>query len=143
MIRRLRDVKKGFGALKIKGTISYEQWQQIEDRARFAKVFLNPENPMYQILKEDLENAKNTIIEGRVRKVEEVRFQPAQMVGKSLVPEQVKRIFTTPRKIQIDELAGQYKYIRDFLAQVQSWVDIKERYEKDEANGQLSIQRNR
>lgn len=128
MIKRVRDKLRTF---RPQDVVSYEDWTDIENRFNFASNLLKEDNPAYQILKADLEQAREIIIHNRVHEVKEVRF-----VG------EIQKIFTTNKREQIDELVGQIKYIEGYLGELQSWVDRKVDLEKLEANGKVIIRHN-
>lgn len=128
-ITRIRDqIRK----LKPQGVITYEEWQQISDNASRASAFLSEKNPVYLTLKEDLDNARETLLENRLREYREFQYSTASLL---------RKIFTTPKKVQVDELTGQYKYIKSLLEEVESWISIKKDYERQEADGVITIDR--
>lgn len=128
MIQRFRDLKKEF---KPQGHISYNEWKDILDRFTVAKKFLSPDNPLYVLMQEDLKKGEDIIIENRIREVHDI----------TQVTDTLKKVFITKRQIQIDELVGQIKYLRDLFRELQSWIDIKQQLEKEEADGKITIQR--
>lgn len=128
MFKRTRDVKR---RAKVYGKISYEEWQEVENRYAYAKGFMSKTNPLYLLLKEDLQNAKDIILENRIKEVRE----------ENQITEAFKKVFIFSKKVQTDELIGQYKYVKDLLDELQSWIDIKEEFEKQEADGKLIIER--
>jgi len=127
MIKRVRDKLRNF---RPQDVVSYEDWQDIESRFVFASNLLKEDNPAYQILKTDLEQAREILIHNRVHEVKEVRI-----IG------ELQKIFTTDKKEQMDELVGQIKYIEGYLAELQSWVDRKVQLEHEEAGGKIVIRR--
>lgn len=127
MIKRIRDKVRNFRPQEI---ISYADWTDIENRFIFASEFLKPENPAYQILKTDLEEAREIVLHNRVHDVKEVRI-----IG------EIQKIFSTPREEQMDELVGQIKYIEGYLAELQAWVDRKLSLEALEGAGKVAIRR--
>jgi hypothetical protein len=126
-IKRIRDAVRYQKPLQ---KINYEEWKQIEDRAAQAELFLNEENELYKTMVADLEEAQRVILENRIHEVKEVRF-----FG------EIQKIFTTDKQEQINELVGQYKYIKSFLAEMKTWIDFKRELEKKEGDGQILIQR--
>lgn len=128
MLKRFRDLKKEF---KPQGQISYEEWKGISDRFIVAKKFLSPTNPLYLLMQEDLKKGEDIILENRIREVHDI----------TQVTDTLKKVFITKRKIQIDELVGQIKYLRDFFKELNEWISLKEQLEKEEADGRITIQR--
>jgi hypothetical protein len=128
MLQRIRDAKK---YLKRQGHISFEEWQEIENRYAHAKDFFSETNPSFRIMRDDLKNAEDIIIENRLREVHDI----------TQVTDTLRKVFITDRKLQLDELTGQVKYLRGFFREMQSWIDMKMDAERDEADGKLTIDR--
>lgn len=129
MIKRIRDKVRQF---KPQQKISLEEWEFIEDQWSRATTFLEPNNPAYQILKSDLKEAEDIVLENRVHEVKEVRI-----IG------EIQKIFTIPKEEQSHELVGQIKYIRSYLAELESWITRKQELEHLESEGKIVIQRNK
>lgn len=128
--KRIRD---GVRYFKPQEKVSFEEWEQVCDRASRAKSFIRNDNLIYTTLIQSLKDIELIILENRIKEVRE----------EHVVTDTFKKIFITPKKIQDDELVGQYKFIKGFLAELQSWVDFKKELEKKEAEGVISIERNR
>lgn len=128
MIKRVRDKLRNYRPQEV---VPYEDWKDIESRFAFASTFLSEDNPAYQILMTDLEEAREIIIHNRVHEVKEVRI-----IG------EIQKIFTTPKDEQMNELVGQVKYIEGYLAELRDWVLRKENLEHLEAAGKVIIRRN-
>lgn len=127
MIKRVRDKLQHY---KPQEVISFADWQDITSRFNFAKAFLAEDNPASQILREELKNAEEIVITNRVHEVKEVRI-----IG------EIQKIFTTPKDEQLDELVGQIKFIRGYIAELESWIYRKEELESLEADGKITIRR--
>ena len=110
--------------------VSHEDWEDILNRFAFASAFLEPTNPASQILKEELRQAEEIVLTNRVHEVKEVR-----LIG------EIQKIFTTPKEEQMNELVGSIKTIRNYLQELQSWIDRKVELESQEANGKVAIRR--
>lgn len=130
MLERVRDFTRNF---KPQGQITFAEWEGISDRFVYAKKFLSETNPIYLEMRAHLKESEDDIMENRLREVH--NFDYNQTLGV------VYRKFITPKKVQDDETIGQIKYLRDFFATLQSWIAEKERYEKDEADGKIIINR--
>lgn len=142
-IQRIRDAVR---YVKPQQKIGFQEWQQIEERARQAEIFMNDSNEIYKLMLADLENSKDIILENRIREVHEesvitTKVETTEQGGVSVIPEMLKR-FITPRKVQVDELVGQYKYLKSFLAEMKTWIDFRDELVKREADGQITIERN-
>lgn len=127
MIKRVRDKLRNFRPQEV---VSYEDWTDIENRYSFAVTLLKEDNPAYQILITDLNEAREILIHNRVHEVKEVRI-----IG------EIQKIFTTDKREQENELVGQIKYIEGYLAELQSWIDRKVQLEHEEAAGRIVIRR--
>jgi CHASE3 domain sensor protein len=79
----------------------------------------------------ELKSAEEIVLTNRVHEVREVK----------VISEFLQKIFTTSKEEQTDELVGQIKFIREFLAEVQSWIDRKVELERMEAAGEITIDR--
>lgn len=130
MINRVRDAIRNF---KPQGQVSFEEWEQITDRAAYAKKFMSPVNPVFVELQSQLQELETDIMENKLREVRNFDFNAYTGV--------VQRVFVTPKKLQDDETIGQIKFLRQFFAKLQSWIDIKKDYEQKEADGLLVIDR--
>lgn len=128
MIKRVRDKLRNY---RPKEVVSYEDWKDIESRFIIASTFLKEDNPAYQILINDLEEAREIVIHNRVHEVKEVRI-----IG------EIQKIFSTSKEEQMNELVGQIKYIEGYLAELRDWVARKENLERLEAAGKVVIRRN-
>ena len=129
MLKRVRDKIQTFKPIE---RVKIEDWEDIKDRASVAEKLLKEDNPALIVLQETLKNAEDSILENRIRKVQEVYT----------ITDSFKKIFTTSKKLQDDELVGQIKFIRSFLAEVESWVARKKELERLEAEGKVEIERN-
>lgn len=127
MIKRTRDKLRQFRPQEV---VSFQDWQDILNRFAFASQFLAEDNPAAMIMRHDLQEAEEIILTNRVHDVKEVRI-----IG------EIQKIFSTNKEEQLNELVGQVKYIRGYLAELQSWIDRKVQLEKLEADGKIVIRR--
>jgi hypothetical protein len=134
---RTRDGKRYF---KPQQKITFEDWEDISDKATRAELFFKEDNIFYITMKSDLEEAKRIVYENRILEVHEEVTVTTQESEKGIIP-QLRKIFIKPRKMQLDELVGQIKYISSYLAEAQSWLDLKIDLEKQEAAGTVTIER--
>lgn len=132
MIRRLRDVKR---YVKPLGQVSAEEWEEISDKASYAKSFKKDTNPLYTWFKIRLKEAEDDILENRLREVHNFEFNN--------LTETITKMFIIPKKIQDDETVGEIKLIRNLFTQLDFWIQEKARLEKDEADGKIIIQRDK
>lgn len=118
-----------------KTTISVEEWEQIEAKSKAAKLIL--EEKRFSFLIDYLKSAKadieRIILNNTVREVRE----------EVTITDQLKRIFVTPRKQQLDELAGQYKLLEQLFNFLHQTVNLKEEAERLEDKHKLVIERSR
>lgn len=128
LIRRVRDK---MSRLRPQQVVPYEDWLDIEDKFATASGFLKEGYLPYEMLKNELKEAEEIVLTNRVHEVKEVRI-----LG------EIQKIFTTEKKVQVDELVGQIKFIRGYLGELQSWIDRKVELERLEGLGQVTIRRN-
>lgn len=128
VFKRTRDFIRN---VKPVGQITYEEWQDIVDRYTEAKKFMSDKGKIVALMKEDLKNAEDVVLENRFHEVREERT----------IIDTLKKIFIVPKEEQLNELVGQVKLLRGYLKEIQSWIDRKEKLEKDEADGRIIIQR--
>lgn len=104
-------------------TINQKEVDQITSQAAAASEILEDER--FQFLRDYLKNAtdytEKSILENTIKDVREI----------VTISEKLSRLFFTPKKQQIDELVGQYKFIKQFFNDLQQVVMIKR--ELDEA----------
>jgi len=116
-----------------KSKITAEEWDLIEKKSSAARLIL--ENPRYAFIMEYIAQAKkeieNMILNNTVREVLE----------EYTVADNLKRIFKITKKVQIDELSGQYKFIDQFIDFLQKTANLKEKAEEMENKNQLVIER--
>lgn len=139
MLTRIRD---GVRYHKPQQKISFDDWEQITTRASLAAAFFKEDNYTFITMKADFEEAEKIILENRIFEVHEEITVSTQESEKGIIP-QLKRIFITPKKIQVDELVGRYKYIKKLFAEFQTWIDFKKELESKEAKGEIEIEHNR
>lgn len=128
VFKRTRDFVRNMRPV---GKITAVEWNDIVDRYNFAKKFLDVKNHAYNLMTADLENARDIILENRVHSVQD----------RKMITDSIMKVFITPKKEQLNELVGQYKYIKGFLKELQSWIERKETLEKEEAQGKITIDR--
>ena len=102
-----------------KQTITQDEYDKTINDAEAAKELLEDER--FSFLRDHLTNTKasitQTILENRITEVKEVLK----------ISDKLKRIFTTPKIVQVDELVGQYKLI----SQVRGDLEATARMKKD------------
>jgi len=129
MIKRVRDRIR---QIRPREFISYKEWTVIEGEFNHASLFMKLDNPLYTMMISDLREAEAIIIQNRVHEVREVH----------IITDVFQKIFIKEKKVQIDELVGQIKYIRAFIADLNDKIDRKVRLERLEAEGKVVINRN-
>jgi antitoxin component YwqK of YwqJK toxin-antitoxin module len=116
----------------MKPKITAEEWQIIQDNSKTAKLLL--EAKRFSFFRDYLEQAANEveqiILNNRVREVHE----------ELTITDKLKRVFVTPKKIQKDELVGQYKFINQFMDFIQDVATKKELAEKMQDENKLIIE---
>jgi hypothetical protein len=112
--------------------ITREEYEKTEEQTRVAKLFLN--NKDFQFLRDYLSNALNyaqeTILTNEVHDV----------TDEVTISDKIKKLFFTPKKEQMDELKGQYKFIKKLLADIAYFASLKAQLDKDIANNRVFIE---
>lgn len=110
-----------------KTIITQEEYSQIEQMSLTAKELLEDER--FKFLRDYLNNgltsAEEKVLNNTIREYQDV------------VPlsEKLTRIFKTTKKVQVDELAGQYKWIKQFFADLNYMANLKDQYDEGIESG--------
>lgn len=119
----------------MKTKLSYDEWQQIEDNSRASSLFLKDKR--FKFIREYLNNSlteiKEMILTNRIMDVEE----------QVTISDKLIKIFKTPKKVQIDELVGMYKFINKFLAEFQNRIQLEQDIIEQESKGRIDIERSK
>lgn len=94
--------------------ISEEELQEVEARSLAAQELLKDERFKFfrDMLDNQLKYAEETVLNNTIREFQEV----------VPISEKITRIFKTPKKQQVDELAGQYKLIKQQYADLEFYA---------------------
>ncbi len=129
-IRRIRDRIINQKPLQ---KLTPQEWEDIQNRHTFAVKFLDEENPILSLLKNELNNAEEVVMENRLREVHEIHT----------ITESFKKVFVTPKQIQDDELTGQIKFIRSFIREINAWIERYDEIKKMIDNGEIEVDENK
>lgn len=117
----------------MKQKISKQEYEDIQDKASAARYFLT--NPRFQFIRDYLsvaaDDIERKILNNTIREVREVHT----------INEKFKQIFITPKKLAVDELAGAYKFINQFMDDMNQFSQTKQELEEAEANGVVIIEK--
>lgn len=112
-------------------TISKEEYKEIQDNAAAADEVLT--DGRFQFLRDLLNNqlkyVEQSILENTVHEVREI----------VTISDKLTKMFITPKKVQVDELSGQYKLIKKFFADLEQTVKIKKDLEEAIEKGKVVI----
>lgn len=112
--------------------MSKEEYDEIERRSNTARFLL--EDPQFAFIrdyiKQSTDSIEETVISNRITDVTE----------EVTISERVKKLFFTPKKVQIDELSGQYKWITKFLADLEFWSEEITELDDQVAKGTVEIE---
>lgn len=101
--------------LNRKTTITQDEYHEVEARSVAANELLNDER--FQFFRDMLSNqekyAEDTVLNNTIREYQEV----------VPISDKIQRIFKTPKKVQVDELAGQYKLIKQQRADLEFYAN--------------------
>jgi hypothetical protein len=106
-----------------KKIVSKQESELIENQAIAARELLEDER--FAFVREYLESAldyiERTILENTVMEVRETHT----------ITDKIIKTFIQPKKVQVDELSGQYKFIKKFLADMQYYADLKKQLDAE------------
>jgi len=114
-----------------KTTISQGEYDRITEESVAAEEILTEDRFKFarDILLSAKEYASTSIIENTILDASE----------EITVSDRVKKIFTQKKKVQVNELSGQYKLVKKFFDELQGYVDTKANVEKQIAKGTVEI----
>lgn len=121
--KKIRHIRRSF--------ISEEEYRDISDKSSAAKYFLGHER--FQFIREYMnsgsKSALDKIVLNEITEVHEVRT----------ITDSLKKIFITPKKPQVDELRGAYKWIIKFFEDMQMYADLRAKLDDDVEKGRVVI----
>lgn len=109
-----------------------DQVEQVRNKARQARLILqDPSFIDYQnLITDSISAIENKILNNSIREVQE-----AGIIGS------VTKTFITPKKVQLDELAGKYRILKDINATLASWIQDDDDLDKAIANEEVEVKR--
>lgn len=114
--------------------ITQKEYDQIREQSESAQTFL--ESATFEFIREYLRNSlssiENSILNNTVRDVTE-----RVTIGQTL------KDFFTPKQVQVDELAGQYKFISNFMADMNIYANQIHDLDKQIEKGRVQIKEER
>jgi hypothetical protein len=115
-----------------KKTIQPQVWQEIQDRADCADAILNGKKfkHFWGMVEQSKSYATETILYNRVLDTKEVHS----------VSDNFKKIFFTPKQVQVDELVGQIKLIKQLEDTLQGWLQTKRDFEAKMESGEVEVE---
>lgn len=111
--------------------VSKEEYQGIQDDALAASELLNDERFAFirKYFESIQEYAQTSIVENTVHEVKEV----------VTISDKLTKIFSTPKKVQVDELSGQYKLVKKFFQDLHQFVQTKKDLDAEIEAGRVKI----
>lgn len=107
----------------MKTKITAEEYQKISDESKYAEMILKNKN--FKFVRDYLESAlvyvEQSILNNTIKEVHEHQT----------ITDKLKRVFITQKKEQIDELTGQYKFIKKFLSDLEYFVSRKQEVDSE------------
>jgi len=118
-----RFIKKDF--------LTQEEYDNISTQASAAEEILNGKKFEFfrSLLLAAKDYASTCILENTVKDVTE----------EVTISENIKKRFFTPKKVQIDELSGQYKLINKIFSDLQYFIDLKKDTDEHISNERVII----
>lgn len=114
--------------------ITQKEYNQIREQSESAQTFL--ESATFKFIREYLQNSlssiENSILNNTIRDVTE-----RVTIGQTL------KDFFTPKQVQVDELAGQYKFINKFMTDMQIYANQIYDLDKQIEKGRVQVKENR
>lgn len=106
-----------------KKVVSKQEYELIENQATAARELLEDERFAFlrDYLKSALDYVEKTILENTVMEVRETHT----------ITDKIIKTFIQPKKVQVDELSGQYKFIKKFLADMEYYADLKKQLDAE------------
>lgn len=106
-----------------KKVVSKQEYESIESQAYAARELLEDERFAFvrDYLKSATDYIEKTIIENTVMEVRETHS----------ITDKIIKTFVQPKKVQTDELSGQYKFIKKFLTDLKYYADLKDELDSE------------
>lgn len=112
--------------------ITAEQYKEISEQSLAAREIL--EDDRFQFIRDYLssaiEYAESSILNNTIREVQEV----------VPITEKLTRIFKTPKKVQVDELSGQYKFVKKLLDDLNYYASLQEELDREVSNKRVIVE---
>lgn len=112
-------------------TISQNEYEAIENQSIAAKELLEDER--FAFFREYLESAlsyiEKSVLENTVMEVRETHT----------ITDKIIKTFIQPKKVQVDELSGQYKFIKKLLADLEYYAQLKDDLEQEVENKRVVV----
>lgn len=114
-----------------KTKISKQEYDLVLDQSAVASDILEGERFKFirEYFKVALDYIESSILNNTIKAVDE----------RVTITESIVRIFKTPKKTQVDEMVGQYKFIKKFLTDLQSYKNLKEELEAQIAEDKVIV----
>lgn len=109
--------------------ISLEEYNQVEETSSAAREFLEGERFKFirDYLDNDIKEAENLVLNNTIREYKEIVPLTAK----------ITRIFKVPKQVQVDELKGQYKWLKKFIADLEYMASLKDQYDEGIESGMV------
>jgi hypothetical protein len=102
-------------------TVNPTEYEEVKSLANAANEILN--NPRFSFFREyiddSLKSIESSVLENSIKDVKE----------EFTISDKFKKIFFTPKKVQIDELSGSYKWIKKMLKDLETFSQMGKKLE--------------
>jgi hypothetical protein len=116
--------------MKVK--ITKQEYEKTAEQSRIAAIFL--ESKDYDFIREYISSAlsyaEKSVLENTIHDVTE----------EVTISDKIRKLFFTPKKEQMDELKGQYKWIKKFMEDMKYFASLKEQLDKDIERGSVYVE---
>lgn len=119
----------------MKQKLTIDDYEKVEKQSISAKMFLN--NPKLAYVREYLNTAQEEIeqkiLNNTIKEVHE----------EHTINERLKRVFVTPKKEQVEGLAEVYKFLNQFMSDMEETANAKDKLDEAEAQGLVIIEKSK
>jgi hypothetical protein len=114
-----------------KTTITQEEYNLVEEQAAVVHEFLNDDRFAFirELLTNAQEYARDSIVENTIMDVSE----------ETIITDTMKRIFHQSKKVQVDELSGQYKLVKKFFEDLSYFMELKQKLDEKIAEDKVRV----
>lgn len=128
----------------MKSRITAEEFERAQYEAAAANLILKGKQFGFlrEYFSQTLKDTEHKILNNSITDVREELTINVHESEKGIIPK-LKRIFFIPKKVQVDELVGAYKFIKKFWADMEHFASLPDELLKAEEQKKVIIEVNR